>query len=105
MYCVKCGKEIQEQAQFCTACGTAVPGAHGRSAVADSNANSAPPARVIIVDPKRGGWLALKGFLTAIVLGALGNADPRIESRRLWMAIALGVGAAYIVSNIRKWSR
>lgn len=106
MYCIKCGKEIQREAQFCSSCGTALAGVQSHSTNPYSRGDSAPSLRPAAVKTMRGGWLAVKGFLIALFLSAVGNGAITQESlRAIWVAIALGVGTAYIFWSIRKWNR
>src|SRR5579871_3323826 len=101
MYCTKCGKEVREEARFCDSCGTAQGAAQvGASAFQPQVTTS------VVVKPKRGGWLALKGFTVAVVLAGMGNAALiSVSQRKMWTTLAVGVGAAYIISNLKKWSR
>src|SRR5258706_15574793 len=93
-YCTKCGKEIQKESQFCIGCGTARPGMQSQSSARNPYAGSTPVTRAATVKTMRGGWIAVKGFLIALLLGAVGNgAVTRASVRAVWMAVALGVGA------------
>jgi hypothetical protein len=108
-YCTQCGQAIQEGAKFCSACGATVSSLP--PAIATPGAAAAAPApatKVIAVEPRRGGRLALKGFLIAFGLSLIFNlatskADTIVRSTGMVIAFAVGVG--YIIMSLRKWER
>jgi hypothetical protein len=111
-FCSGCGQTIAEDAKFCAACGRAKSGAvavtPSGAAAAPALAPEPPVTRVVIVEPKRGGRLALKSFFLAVILGAIFTAalkDSSGGSRSIGMAISTGVAAAYIITNLRKWKK
>lgn len=102
-YCSACRQAMQEGAKFCSACGTPSQ---------DPRGGAVPPAvqvtSVVVVEPKRGGRLGLKGFLTGFILYLVFNAatlHTNAGTRATGAIIAFGIGAAYIISNLRKWRR
>ena len=69
-FCARCGQSIPEGSRFCGRCGADV----SEAALPKQGAEPAPPAppmNVSMVQPKRGGRLALGAFVVAIVMGAL----------------------------------
>ena len=106
--CTGCGQAIQEGARFCASCGAALPGGQQASSAPGAPA-VAPVTRVVVVEPKRGGRLAFKGFLLSFVMAMMfamalkGSDDKATEA--VGTVIAFGVGTAYIVTNLRKWKR
>jgi hypothetical protein len=62
---------------------------------------------VVILDPKKGGRLAFKGLVTAFILAIIfvmaTNGDNGAQAAG--MVIAFGIGAAYIISSLRKWDK
>ena len=104
-YCTSCGKALDEGARFCSGCGTTVSG----QSTSFSGVVVSPPSvtRVVVVKPKRGGLLALKGLLAAIILAVIFGIATRSDNtaHAFSMVIAFGMGAAYIISNLRLWKR
>jgi hypothetical protein len=100
-YCTSCGKALDEGARFCSGCGTTVSG----QSTSFSGVVVSPPSvtRVVVVKPKRGGLLALKGLLAAIILAVIFGIATRSDNtaHAFSMVIAFGMGAAYIISNLR----
>jgi hypothetical protein len=74
-----------------------------------SGAAAAPAqvTRVVVVEPKKGGRLAFKGFLTAFILAIIFIAATKGDksTQAAGMVIAFGIGAAYIITNLRKWKK
>lgn len=74
-----------------------------------SGAAAAPAqvTRVVVVEPKKGGRLAFKGFLTAFILAVIFGVATKDDksSQSIGMVIAFGIGAAYIITNLRKWKK
>jgi hypothetical protein len=106
MYCSYCGKEIPGESHFCASCGKAIPGTQTVTRAEDLPAAPATVSRVVVAQPKRGGLLALKGFLLAILVGAIGVANlNHMSLRTAWMAVAFGLGSAYIIFTLSLWSR
>lgn len=102
-YCPACGQAIQEGAKFCSACGGPSQGLQPGAVPI-----SAQVTRVVLVEPKRGGRLAVKGFLTGLILYLVFSAatlHSDAGTRVTATTIAFGIGAAYIISNLRKWQR
>jgi hypothetical protein len=60
--------------------------------------------RVVVVEPKKGGRLVFKGFLTAFILAVIFVAATKDDksSQSVGMVIAFGIGATYIITNLRK---
>jgi hypothetical protein len=102
-YCSGCGKALEEGSKFCNDCGMSVSGTHTPVRVA------APlqPTRIVAVQPKRGGWLAVKGVAAAFILAVVFAAATHVNTstRALCMILAYGSGDAYIVINLRQWKR
>lgn len=107
-YCQQCGNAIAEGARFCGSCGTA---AAGQSVTPWAIAMpTLSPATVVIIEPKRGGMLAVKGFLLALALGVIGaislSSNKSGSSEILiWDGAAFALGATYIILSLRKWKR
>src|SRR5580704_15355617 len=102
-YCSACGQAIQEGSRFCSACGAPSQGPHSGTVPIPAQAT-----RVVMVEPKRGGRLAVKGFLTGFILYLVFSAatlHSDAGTRVTGTTIAFGIGAAYIISNLRKWQR
>ncbi len=102
-YCSTCGQAIQEGAKFCSSCGALSQGPH-----TGTLPTAAKVTTVVMVEPKRGGRLAIKGFLTGFILYLVFNAvtlHADAGTRATGTTIAFGIGAAYIISNLRKWQR
>jgi hypothetical protein len=66
--------------------------------------------QVLIIEPKRGGMLALKGLLLSFVIGVIANlaltstgGDAR--DKLMWFGIAFAIGAAYIILSLVEWKR
>jgi hypothetical protein len=99
-YCSGCGQPLQEGTKFCSACGTA----SATSAVAVS---TVPVTRVIVVEPKKAGRLAFKGFLTSFLLAAIFAAATKGDksAQATGMLLAFGIGTAYIIYHLRKWKQ
>jgi hypothetical protein len=99
-YCSSCGKALEEGSKFCNGCGTTLSG---------TQPAPAPITRVVVVEPKKGGRLALKGFVLAIVIAvgfAIGSGNAKgLKTLLVGLVVAYGIGAAYIISNLRKWKR
>ena len=77
--------------------------------ITTSGAAAAPAqfTRVVVVEPKKGGRLAMKGFLTAFILAIIFTATLKGEKslQHTGMLVAFGIGAAYIIINLREWKR
>jgi hypothetical protein len=102
-FCSGCGKALEEGSRFCSGCGIS---ASGIQTLGEDTA-VARPARVIVVLPKRGGWLAFKGFIVASILavGFAAATHDNTVTRALCMMLAFGSGAAYIVINLQQWKK
>jgi hypothetical protein len=101
-YCRSCGNLIPENGRFCTSCGKGQT--EGQPA---SSASPLPPV-IRVVTEKSGGWLALKGFAVSMIIAAITRAAVQKNDRGLLatgVILAFGIGAAYIVTNLRKWKR
>ena len=103
-YCSGCGKALEQGSKFCGGCGMSATGTHTSAQAA---APVMQPTRVVVVLPKRGGWLAFKGFATAFILAVVFAAGTHVNTsaRALCMILAFGSGLAYIVINLRQWKR
>lgn len=107
--CAKCSLPLDENAKFCASCGAAV--SVGQPVAASGTAASPTPqvTQVMVVEPKRGGKLALKGFILAFVLSVIFVASTTSSHRESLTAtsmfVAFGVGAAYIITNLRRWKK
>jgi len=90
---------VEKSAKFCTSCGTS------GGVITDVPAPLPAPLRV--AESKRGGRLAGKGFLIGFALAVIvAMAAKRHESAvSVGMAFAFAIGAAYIVFNLRKWTK
>ena len=64
MYCIKCGKQLPDEAKFCRFCGTPVPDGTAPAASSDAPATSAKPKKK--TSPKK--LLAVLGILLTIVV-------------------------------------
>lgn len=97
-YCSLCGQSVQESAKFCCSCGT-------RSVTPDTT--PAPPTRVVVIEPKKGGRLAVKALLISLVLAIIFTAATHQDkgAQAVGMVVAFGIGGAYGISNLRKWKR
>jgi zinc-ribbon domain len=105
-FCSTCGKALGESARFCSGCGTGIIGAQ----VTTTSGAAAAPARVtrvVVVEPKKGGRLAFKGFLTAFILAIIFIVATKSDKgpQAVGMVVAFGIGAAYIITNLRKWKK
>lgn len=105
-YCAKCGQLLKEDAKFCTACGTTVDS----SVSVPSPAMVIPPTtKVIMVAPKRGGWLAIKAFFVSFFVYLIGAASLHNTSSKsslsIWMAITFCLGAVYVIVRLRRWKQ
>jgi hypothetical protein len=62
---------------------------------------------VLVVQPKRGWWLAVKGLLYAIILGVIfvKATDDDTRTRAISLVLAFGSGITYIVINLRRWKK
>ena len=107
-YCSSCDQPSAPLARFCTSCGASVA---RKSLVPLSAAqSSSSTTQIVIIEPKRGGMLILKGFVLSILIslsGALalsaGKGNPDV---RLWgSGTALAIGAAYIALSLLKWKQ
>jgi hypothetical protein len=98
MYCSGCGKALDEDSKFCSECGMSALG---------QPVPPAQPARVVVAKPKRGGWLAVKGFVAAVILAVIliAATHDNTSTRALGMILAFGSGVAYIVVNLLQWKR
>src|SRR5579863_8995592 len=103
-YCSGCGKALEEGSRFCNGCGMPTT---GTQAPAQAAAPVMRPTRVVVVLPKRGGWLAFKGFASAFILAVVFAAATHVNTsaRALCLILAFGSGMAYIVINLRQWKR
>lgn len=104
-YCLGCGQPLQVGAKFCSNCGAACSMVQPSPVVPVTA--PAPITRVVLVEPRRAGRLAFKGFLLALVLGVIFVAAARDNKSAPpgGLAVAYGIGAAYIVYNLQKWKR
>ena len=103
-YCSGCGNALGEGSKFCGECGMS---ATGTQTSVQPAAPVIQPARSVVVGPKRGGLLAVKGLVTAFILAvvsALAIHDDPI-ARTLFMILAFGSGMLYIVIMLRQWKR
>jgi hypothetical protein len=108
-YCSSCGQPIAEGARFCASCGTTVTGQSPTPLAATPT--PAPVTKVVIVEPKRGGMLALKGFLLSLVLAVmvrLGHSSDEsgptlVRGIFLDFGITDAIGAVYIILSLLKW--
>jgi hypothetical protein len=105
-FCSTCGKGLEEGAKFCSGCGTTTTGAQVTTTLGAAAA-PARATRVVVVEPKKGGRLAIKGFLTAFILGIIFTAATKGDkgTQGVGMVIAFGIGAAYIITNLQKWKK
>jgi hypothetical protein len=106
VYCAGCGKALEEAVKFCSECG--MPAAGTQTTTPFSAA--VPPAqaiRVFVLEPKRGGWLAFKGFALVFILDVVFGAATKYDKSEeaVGMLIGFGVGAAYIIFNLRNWKK
>lgn len=97
-FCSACGKEVSDGGKLCASCGTPIPGGVGAGA-----------ATKVMLESKRGGRLALKGLGLAVLIGVIANLTlsktANAQMLTAWRAVAFGIGAAYIITNLRKWGR
>jgi hypothetical protein len=98
-YCSGCGKALQERSKFCAECGVSTSGTSSQSV------RSVRPAPVFVVQPKRGGWLAVKGLLSAFIFAVIFGAASygNTVTRAVGAVVAFGIGAAYIIINLLRW--
>jgi hypothetical protein len=100
-YCANCGRLLNNNARFCTGCGTTV----------DASLPSRPAQikKIIVLTPRRGGWLALKVFLVALVSDVVGAASlPRGSDKGMaqtWTALTFGIAAVYLIVRLRRWKQ
>jgi hypothetical protein len=101
-YCSGCGKVLEEGSQFCSGCGMSASRTHAAAQATPS----AQPA-LVVVQPKRGWWLAIKGFLYALILGVIfvKATDDDTRARAISLVLAFGSGVTYIVINLRRWKK
>lgn len=109
-YCSTCGQPVQEAVRFCSSCGAVLSGAPPTPVTPEGAATPGPLKPAIVVKPQRGGLLALKAFLLFVVVAAIFLApSPATTHGRMirdtGRAIGYGIGAAYIITNLRKWKR
>src|SRR6266498_3747503 len=98
-FCSNCGHPLEKSTKFCTSCGAS------GGIITDVPAPLPAPLRV--AESKRGGRLAGKGFLIGFALAvivAMATKGHEIAVS-LGMAFAFAIGAAYIVFNLRKWTK
>lgn len=108
-FCSNCGQPVHAAVRFCSSCGAALSGALPTFPASAIAVAPAPLAPAVVVEPQRGGLLALKGFLLFLVVVAIasatattvGDASLRVGG----MLVASGISAAYIITNLRKWKR
>lgn len=86
-YCRACGEPLNEPSQFCEKCGAA----------------SATP--VVVVEPRRGGVLALKGVLLALGLTILIYIQRDRSLHAFAVALGFALGAFYVFSYLRSWKK
>lgn len=105
-YCSNCGQQRGGGERFCCFCGASLdvqpPQARLRNAAAPPT-----PTRISIVEAKRGGRMGVIGFFIAVILNgvfSIASGSSRIGSAA-GSALAFGVGAAYIIVNLRNWNR
>jgi hypothetical protein len=105
MYCTTCGKAFDDGARFCIGCGSSI--ISGQSPSSSATITLTPVTHVVVAKPKKGGLLALKGLLTAIVLAVIfGVATQNNNTAHAFsMVVAFGMGAAYIITILRLWKR
>lgn len=106
-YCSGCGRALEEGSKFCSGCGMS---ATGTQTSVRGPAPVMQPTRVVVVLPKRGGWLAVKGLVTAFILAfilavVLFAVHGNRSAFALCMILAYGSGVAYITINLRQWKR
>jgi zinc-ribbon domain len=101
MFCTSCGQAVPDGSRFCASCGAGL--------LPSAAAAPTPVTRVIVVEPKRAGRLALKGFLLSFgiyIVGAFAHHKPEdVSVIMLWMILGFGIGTAYIVVVLRGWER
>lgn len=90
-YCVACGQPFQDGARFCGSCGAAVSSIQ-------SSAPAPPIKRAFVVEPNCGGRLAVKGFLTALMLAMvfhLATIKENASTQATGILLAFGIGVAF----------
>lgn len=84
MYCMKCGKELSEQAQFCMQCGTSVGQATAPQEEAQTPAREASPANAV-----------------SPTASATPVQKPK-KKKKVWIPIVIGIGAVLLSALIAK---
>ena len=106
-YCCKCGHLLKEDDRFCSGCGTASDSAAAHPIA--SPVLTPTITKVVIVTPKRGGWLALKTLIMAFVVYLVGAVSLHSTSDKrvlpTWIAFAFGGGAIYVIARLRTWKQ
>ena len=106
-YCCKCGHLLKEDDRFCSGCGiandlTVLP-------LVVPPVLTPPITNVVVVTPKRAGWLGFKAFLVAFFVYLIGAASLPSTSGKvllpMWMAFPFGIGAVYVIAALRRWKR
>jgi uncharacterized protein DUF1566/Sel1 repeat-containing protein len=101
--CEKCAEPIVSGAAFCVNCGTPIGPTCGAISPAPQVSS------IMAVQPKSGIVLAGTGFIIAVVLSCilLGLAEGRHSEKLedIGMFVGFGAGAAYIITNLRRWKK
>ena len=105
--CAKCSLPLDENAKFCASCGAAISVGQPVAAGSGTAASPAPQVtQLMVAKPKRGGLLALKGFILAFLIALISVGSTKNDSlQTTGMLIGFGLGGAYIVTNLRSWKR
>jgi len=102
LFCSNCAKQLEDGARFCNGCGVtvAVP-----QRVTSSDAAAAPA--LALRDSKKGGRLALKGFVLAIIIEIIGIAISKNDVSRIALSVGVGmaIGATYIMVSLSIWKK
>lgn len=97
-FCSNCGNRVEGESRFCSSC--------GQQQGVTMHITSSPSAPAIrVVEPKRGGRLALVCFLAVLVMMVIFNAANQGHSTSIGTAIAAGIGAAFIILTLIRWKR
>jgi hypothetical protein len=107
MHCSECGQLVKQGAKFCVACGTAVK-------EDQTSTNQVLPAvvpqitKVLVVEAKHAGSLAIKAFVVALVFSIIGGISLRDNSahdRTIWNTFVYGIAAVVIVTTLNRWKK
>lgn len=91
-FCSACGKCLQEGSKFRPECGTSL---------SDSPSQPIPPLSAPLrwSLSNRGGWLAVKGFLIAIILGTILVGTTHSNSNASAVAMMVAFGGVLLTSS------